>query len=83
MKTVKVSDKGQIAIPQSIREKLGIVKGDDLVLFQLDGKLLLEKAQRTEEKAKDDFRDLLKFSERSLRKIWGNKKDDIWSRYLK
>ena len=32
IKTVKVSDKGQIAIPQSIRENMGIEKGDELIL---------------------------------------------------
>lgn len=83
MKTIKVSEKGQIAIPQSMREKLGIEQGDELVLFQIDGKLLLEKAQKTEEKMIDNFKDILKFSEQSLKEVWNNKDDEIWSRYLK
>ena len=83
IKTVKVSDKGQIAIPQHIRDKLGINKGDDLVLFQFDGKILLERAQKTEEKMRDDFKDVLKFSEMSLMKVWDNKEDEIWNQYLK
>ncbi len=83
MTIVKVSDKGQIAIPQSIREKTGIEKGDKLVLFQVDGKILLEKSKNTEEKVRDDFKDILKLSEKSLKKVWGNKADDIWSEYLK
>ena len=41
VKTVKVSDKGQIAIPQSIREEVGINQGDELVIFQSDGKILI------------------------------------------
>ena len=82
MKTVRVSEKGQIAIPQSIREVMGIHQGDDLVLFQVDGKLLLEKTQKAEQKMKDDFKDILKFSEKSLREVWDNKKDEIWSKYL-
>lgn len=83
MKTVKISDKGQIAIPQLIREKMGIYKGDELVLIQLDNKILLEKAEKTEQKVKEDFKDILKFSEKSLKKIWDNKEDNIWSNYLK
>jgi AbrB family looped-hinge helix DNA binding protein len=83
MKTVKVSDKGQIAIPQPIRERLGINRGDDLILIQIDGKILMEKTQRAEERIKEDFKDMLKFSEHSLKKVWGNKEDEIWNKYLK
>lgn len=80
--TVKVSDKGQIAIPQSVRESLGIEKGDDLVMLQVDGKIVLEKSKDTEKKLKDEFGDVLRFSERSLKKVWDNKSDDIWGSYL-
>jgi AbrB family looped-hinge helix DNA binding protein len=83
IKTVKVSDKGQIVIPQTFRENLGIVKGDDLTIFQIDGKILIEKAQKTEEKIKDDFKDILKFSEDSLKEVWDNQEDEIWNEYLK
>ena len=82
MKTVKVSEKGQIAIPQPIRELLGIRKGDDLLLVEADGKILMEKTEKIEQKTKDDFKDILKFSERSLNAIWDNREDEIWSKYL-
>ena len=83
IKTVRVSEKGQIAIPQTIREKMGIEKGDDLVLFQIDNKILLEKAQNVAEKIEDDFKDITHFSEKSLKSIWDNKKDNVWNKYLK
>jgi AbrB family looped-hinge helix DNA binding protein len=83
IKTIKVSEKGQIAIPQDIREKIGIEKGDELLLLQVDGKILLEKSEKVSEDIKDDFSDLLKFSEESLREVWDNKQDDIWASYLK
>lgn len=83
MKIIKVSDKGQIAIPQIFREKLGITKGDDLVLLEIGGKLLIEKQQKVEKKLSEDFEDILKFSEKSLKEIWNNKEDDIWGEYLK
>jgi AbrB family looped-hinge helix DNA binding protein len=83
IKTIKVSDKGQIAIPQNIREQASIKKGDELIIVQSHGKILLEKAQRLSEEIKDDFKDLLKFSEQSLKSVWDNKEDDIWSNYLK
>lgn len=83
MKTITVSEKGQIAIPNKIREDLGIEQGDELVIIQFKDKILIEKAQRTEQILKDDFKDILKFSENSLKEIWNNKSDDIWSKYLK
>ena len=82
MKTIKVSDKGQIAIPQPMRETLGIERGDDLVVIQIDSTILIEKAQKTEQRLQDDFKDILKFSERSLKEVWDNKSDDIWAEYL-
>lgn len=83
VKTIKVSDKGQIAIPQTIREQAGIKKGDELVIFESNGKILLEKTQEMSSKMKDDFKDLIKFSEQALRGVWGNKQDDVWDTYLK
>ena len=83
MKTIKVSDKGQISIPNSIRQKLGIKRGDDLVLFEIKGKILIEKPQRVSEKMKDSFKDILHFSEQSLKEVWDNQEDEIWSSYLK
>ena len=38
---------------------------------------------KTEQRLQDDFKDIVKFSERSLKEVWGNKSDDIWAEYLK
>ena len=81
--TVTVTEKGQIAIPQAVREKVGIEKGDEMLLIQIDGKILLEKSSRVEHKLTDDFRDILKFSEKSLKEVWDNKEDEVWNKYLK
>lgn len=81
--TVTVSNKGQIAIPVCIREEAGIKEGDTLVIFQEGKKILIEKAKDVEKAMRDDMKDILKLSEESLKKVWDNKKDDIWSRYKK
>ena len=83
IKTIKVSDKGQIAIPQSIRESLGIQRGDDLIILEVGGKLLIEKQKKVSEMVKDSFKDILHFSEQSLGSVWNNTEDEIWSSYLK
>lgn len=80
IKTIKVSEKGQIALPVDIREQANIHKGDSLIVIEDNGKILLEK---TNEKIKDSFKDLLKLSERSLKNVWNNKSDNIWGSYLK
>ena len=63
IKTIKVSEKGQISIPTEIREKLGIKKGDKLILFEVDGKLLIEKPQKLVKQVEDDFMDVIKLGE--------------------
>ena len=83
MKTIRVSEKGQIAIPNQIRETLEIEQGDELVIIQVGNKILIEKAQITEKRLKDDFKDILRFSEKSLKEVWNNKSDDVWNQYLK
>ena len=83
IKTIKVSDKGQISIPNSIREAMGIERGDELILIQEKDKILIEKSQKISKKIKDDFKDLLKSSEKTLKKIWDNKEDNILNEYIK
>lgn len=83
IKTVKVSEKGQIAIPVSIRNKIGIGEGDELLLFESDGKILLEKSSKFSKSIEDNFEDILKYNEDSLKEVWDNKEDDIWVSYLR
>ncbi len=83
VKTVKVSEKGQIAIPLDMREETNICQGDELLLVQDGNKIMIESTEKISNKIKDDFSDILKFSEKSLMKIWDNKEDEIWNEYLK
>ena len=82
-KTIKVSKKGQIAIPSDIRKDMGIGEGDELLLVRKGKRIMLEKASELSEELKDEFEDLITLTESSLRKIWDNRGDEIWKRYLK
>lgn len=75
VKTIKVSDKGQISIPIEIRELTGIKTGDELIMLQDGSKILIE---RPEKIIKEDFKNLLKHSEEVANKLWSNKEDEIW-----
>lgn len=76
VKTIKVSDKGQISIPIDIRELAGIDTGDELIIAQEGSKIMLEKSENI---IKDEFKDLLKHSESVAKKLWDNKEDEIWN----
>lgn len=83
IKTIRVSEKGQIAIPREIRERLKIVQGDELVIVQNHGQLLIEKSSNVSKQIKDEFKDILKYSEQSLKEVWDNPEDEVWNQYLK
>jgi AbrB family looped-hinge helix DNA binding protein len=80
IKTIKVSDKGQIAIPTDIRENIGIHKGDQMIMIQDGDKIMLERTSAISHQIKDDFKDLLKLSSASAKKLWSTKADDIWDK---
>ncbi|MBS1268978.1 AbrB/MazE/SpoVT family DNA-binding domain-containing protein [Nitrosopumilus sp. Nsub] len=77
LKTIKVSEKGQISIPREIRKSLGIKKGDNLILATKNKKLLIQKATNLEKEMESD---LIKFSEKTAKKLWDNKEDEIWNK---
>ena len=71
-KIIKVTDKGQISIPIEIRKSACIEVGDELLIMREKGTILMKKIK------KDDFKDLLKHSERVANKLWDNKEDEEW-----
>ena len=73
VKIIKVTDKGQISLPVSIRDSLNIVQGDELLITRNNDAIVLKKLK------KDDFSDLLKHSEKVAKKLWDNKEDEIWN----
>ncbi len=76
-KTVKVSEKGQIAIPREIRNAMDLEKGDELIIIiQKDNRIVLEKAEHLLE---DVFDDLLKASEHVAKELWDNTYDEVWN----
>ncbi len=82
-KTIKVSKKGQIAIPSDIRREMKISEGDELLLVKKGKRIMLEKASELSRELQDEFQDILTLTESSLKKIWENREDQIWNRYLR
>ena len=80
IKMIKVSDKGQIALPKDIRESADIKTGDSLVLVQKGKRIMLEKSSVIKDKVEDDFKDILKLYEITTKKLWNNKYDEVWDK---
>ncbi len=79
-RTIKVSEKGQIAIPSDIRKELKIRKGEQLLLVKKGDKILIEKSSKVSKKFANEFNFMLKHAEKVARKLWENKEDEIWNR---
>ncbi len=75
--TATISEKGQLVIPKSIREKMRLKRGDKLIVAFDENRLLLEKSSRTKKRIRDDFSDLVKASETNVG-FWDNKYDEVW-----
>ena len=66
-----------------IQREMGIRKGDELLLIKKGEKIILEKPKKFAASLKDEFEDVQRISETSLKKLWLNKSDEIWNTYLK
>ena len=82
IKTVKISDKGQISIPKDIRNELNLKEGETLIMITDGKKILLEKKDVFIKKLRtDEGKDTMIMSEHVLKKDWDNKYDERWNKY--
>ena len=82
-RTIRISEKGQIAIPVEIQREMGLGKGDELLLIKKGEKLILERPKKFAKTLRNEFEDVQQISESTLKKLWLNKSDEIWNTYLK
>jgi AbrB family looped-hinge helix DNA binding protein len=81
IRTIKVSEKGQVSIPTDIRKKMKIKKGDDLVMIVKDSRIVLEKSEDIGLLLDGEFSDVKAITEKGLKQLWLNKHDDAWNKY--
>jgi AbrB family looped-hinge helix DNA binding protein len=82
IKTVKISDKGQISIPKDIREELNLKEGETLIMITDGKKITLEKKDSLMKKIRShEGKDTMLMSEHVLKKDWDNKYDERWNKY--
>lgn len=80
IRTIKVSDKGQVSIPKDIRKNMRIKKGDSLVMMVKDDKIVLEKSEKIALLLDGEFKDIEAFAEHSLKSVWDNPYDEVWNK---
>ncbi len=73
---VNVGEKGQIVIPQKIRENFKIEKGTKLIISEKEDKLILKKISLREDNM------WMLVGEETLKKTWDNKYDKRWDDVL-
>jgi len=87
IEVINVSSRGQIVIPEKMRDELGIKEGTRLVLIEKEGGLLIRKEEEIakhlqDEKRKEDIGWMM-LAQKSLEAIWDNPKDEeVWKKYL-
>ena len=80
IKTVKISDKGQISIPKDVREEMKLKEGETLVMISDDRQIVLQKSEKFIKKLSQGEKTMI-MSEHSLKKDWDNKYDERWDKY--
>ncbi|MEK6973136.1 MAG: AbrB/MazE/SpoVT family DNA-binding domain-containing protein [archaeon] len=82
LKTVEIGSRGQLVIPQEFRRDLGIEDKETLVIIESNNQLIISKQQDVMQKLQNKEQYEL-LSEKALGKVWNNKKDDVWEKYLR
>ncbi len=82
-----VSSKGQIVIPEHVRNKFHIKAGSRLVLIEKGNSLVLRKesdiAASIEEDERRDDEGWMILAQEAFKEVWDNPKDEkMWRKYL-
>ena len=85
IETIRVSSKGQIVIPEALRNKFHIKEGTKLILREQENSILLEVEETFLQRLEKDQERLgwYLLAEKNLAKIWDNPQDEkLWKTYL-
>ncbi|MBI2106071.1 AbrB/MazE/SpoVT family DNA-binding domain-containing protein [Candidatus Woesearchaeota archaeon] len=71
MKTVKITEKGQIALPKEMREKRGFEEGSKIVILTYDDRMEIRSMEKINEKMESAFA-----TEKVLARDWNTEEED-------
>jgi len=76
IKTIKLSSKGQLCIPQEMRKEAGFKEGEKLILIAKTNEIRIQKSKKILDNLDKEGFETISMSEEVLKKDWNNKRDD-------
>lgn len=82
VRTVRITDKGQISLPVDTLRSMNVRKGSELLLVQDGDRIVLVKATKIGQEVLDDLAGWEALSLPALAEVWDNPIDDeVWNGY--
>ena len=78
VRTVRVTDKGQITLPADALRSMNVRKGTDLLLVQEGDRIVLVKASAVGKRLVEDFGGWEALAAPAFADLWGSEEDDVW-----
>ena len=79
VKTVKLSEKGQVTLPADALRELGARKGTEFLFIQDGDRMLLVKADAVGRKVLDEFGGWEGLAGPAFEELWGTQADEVWN----
>ena len=79
VKTVKITDKGQITLPADTMRAMNLRRGAELVLVQEGDRIVLVRASRVGKQIVDEFGGWEELSAPAFAELWDNEADEVWN----
>ncbi|MHB8604190.1 MAG: AbrB/MazE/SpoVT family DNA-binding domain-containing protein [Thermoplasmatota archaeon] len=78
VRTLKVSDKGQITLPADALASMNARRGSEFVLIQEDGRIVLIKAESVGKQILDELGGWEALAAPAFAEVWDNEADSVW-----
>lgn len=82
LRTVSLNERGQIVIPEDIRNDFGLKGATTLVIIEKEGEIVLKKELDVLEAIENDDKFWKVLSREAMKRAWG-KEDEIWDKVYK
>ncbi|MBI4044058.1 MAG: AbrB/MazE/SpoVT family DNA-binding domain-containing protein [Candidatus Diapherotrites archaeon] len=83
VRSVTMSERGQIVIPEDMRKDLKLGPGEGLVLIEKEKEIILMKETDVAKQLMEEERYWKALSEYSLSRAWDEKEDKVWDAFAK
>ncbi len=82
LRTASMNDRGQIVIPEDMRESMHLTSKDTLVLIEKGNQIVIRKESDIAEQIEQEEEFWKMLSAESMKRAWG-KEDSVWDKIAK